>query len=236
MREGGKILARTLQRVKESTRPGIKTKDLDKLAVDYLTKEDAEPSFLGFKGFPKSVCVSINEEIVHGIPGNREIKNGDLVSLDLGVYYKNLYTDAAITFAVGKVPKKIKNLIEVTKKALELAIEKIKPGIKVGDLGFEIQQYAESCGFSVIRDLVGHGVGKKIHENPQIPNYGIKGTGFVLEEGMTLALEPMISTGGYGVKCLDNNWTFVTTDGSITAHFEDTIAIIKNGCEVLTHC
>lgn len=242
MREGGKILAQILIDLGEAVKPGIKTIELDRLAESLVFKYGAEASFKGYEpsfnsdngGYPASVCVSVNEEVVHGIPGNRILKEGDIVSLDMGVLHKGYYTDAAITVGAGKISLVAQKLIDTTKRSLELGIAEVKAGGHLGDIGFAVQSYAEKNGFSVVRDLVGHGVGKYIHEAPEIPNYGKRGKGLKLEEGMTLALEPMVNIGRPEVRVLSDSWTFVTSDRSLSAHFEHTIAITENGVEVLT--
>lgn len=242
MREGGKILALILEELGQAVKPGIKTIDLDKLAESRVFKYGVKASFKGYKpsfnsengGYPANVCVSVNEEVVHGIPGERVLREGDIVSLDMGVLHKGYYTDAAITVGAGKISPMAQKLIDVTKKSLELGIAEVKAGNHLGDIGFAIQSYAEKNGFSVVRDLVGHGVGKLIHEEPEIPNYGKRGKGLELKEGMTLALEPMINIGDWRVKVMPDTWTFVTQDKSLSAHFEHTVAITENGAEVLT--
>ncbi len=243
IREGGKILARILEELGKAVKPGIKTIELDRLAESLVFKYGAVAAFKNYKpcfnhegqeGYPASVCVSVNEEVVHGIPGERILKEGDIVSLDMGVLYKGYFTDAAITVGVGKISSEAEKLIAVTKKSLELAIGETKIGNHLGDIGWAVQSYAEKNGFSVVRDLVGHGVGKFIHEEPEIPNFGRQGTGLELKEGMVLAFEPMINIGNYKVKTLADGWTFITQDKSLSAHFEHTVAVTKNGAEVLT--
>lgn len=242
MREGGKILAKILDELGQAVKPGIKTIKLDRLAESLVFKYGAKASFKGYKpsfnsdngGYPASVCVSVNEEVVHGIPSERILKEGDIASLDMGVLFKGYYTDAAITVGVGNISPIAQKLIDITKRSLELGIAEVKAGNHLGDIGFTIQSYAEKNGFSVVRDLVGHGVGKYIHEEPEIPNYGKRGKGLKLEEGMTLALEPMVNVGRPEVKVLSDSWTFVASDRSLSAHFEYTVAVTKNGAEVLT--
>ncbi|MBU3924457.1 type I methionyl aminopeptidase [Patescibacteria group bacterium] len=243
IREGGKILARILEELGNAVEPGMKTIELDKLAERLVFKYGAIAAFKNYKpcfnhegqgGYPASVCVSINEEVVHGIPGNRVLREGDIVSLDMGVLYKGYFTDAAITVGAGKISPIARKLIDVTKKSLELAIGETKIGNHLGDIGWAAQSYAEKNGFSVVRDLVGHGVGKFIHEEPDIPNFGRPGAGLELKEGMVLAFEPMVNAGDYKVKTFADGWTFVTVDKSLSAHFEHTVAVTKNGVEVLT--
>ncbi len=243
MREGGKILTQILEELGKTVKPGIKTIELDKLAEQLVFKYGAVASFKNYKpsfnyddqdGYPANVCVSVNEEVVHGIPGKRVLKQGDIVSLDMGILYKGYYTDAAITVAVGKISPLAQKLIDVTKNSLEIGIREIKAGNHLGDIGFAIQGYVGKNGFSVVRDLVGHGVGKYIHEEPEIPNYGKAGQGLELKEGMTLALEPMVVAGDWRVKIMPDKWTFATSDKSLSAHFEHTVAVTRNGAKVLT--
>jgi methionyl aminopeptidase len=234
MEEGGQVLASILTELKEAARPGAMTQQLDELAKRLCLKNRVKPSFLGYEGYPAAVCVSINDEVVHGIPNKRVIKEGDMISLDLGVYYKGYHTDAAITFPVGKVSKEAQKLMEVTEKALYFGIEEARAGHRIGDIGAEIQSYVEENGFNVVRALVGHGVGEKLHQDPLIPNYGQRGTGPLIKEGMTLAIEPMVSAGGYDVSLAGDNWTYRTSDGSLVAHFEHTVYISANGPVVLT--
>ncbi len=242
MREGGKILAKILEELGAAAKPGVKTIELDRLAESLVFKYGVVAAFKNYRpsfnsdegGYPASVCVSVNEEVVHGIPGERILKEGDIVSLDMGVLYKGYYTDAAITVPVGQISPSAQKLIDTTKKALEIGINEAKPGKHLGDIGAAIQKYAEANGFSVVRDLVGHGVGRLIHEEPEIPNYGKPGKGLEIKEGMTLALEPMINIGDWRVEILADSWTFVTRDRKLSAHFEHTIAITKKGPEVLT--
>jgi methionyl aminopeptidase len=240
MQQGGKILAKILKQVAKKVKPGITTIYLDKVANDLIFSYGVKPSFKGFNNYPAVLCTSINEEIVHAVPSNRILKNGDILSLDLGIKYpanktsKGYCTDAAITLPVGKIDKKVKKLIAVTKKALEIGIKQAKVGNHLEDIGWAIQGYVEKQSFNVIRDLVGHGVGKNVHEEPQILNYGEKGTGFELVEGMVLALEPMVSMGNYEIEKCEDSFGYRTKDKSLTAHFEHTIAITKKGPKVLT--
>lgn len=234
LEEGGKILASIMKKLEEAVEPGVKQSDLDKLANQLARKSKARPSFLGYKGFPAGLCVSVNDELVHSPPTDQSLQEGDIVSLDYGIWYEGYCTDMARTFGVGRITKKAAKLISVTKKALDLGIAQIKSGNHLGDISAAIQNYVESKGFSVVRELVGHGVGKKVHEPPQIPNFGQPGSGPELKEGMVLAIEPMVNLGTWKVKLLSDKWTFATADGSLSAHFEDTVAVTKNGYKILT--
>lgn len=234
MREGGKIAAAVLEKISNTVKTGVTVKDLDLIAEEKIRKAGAKPSFKGYKGYPTATCISINDEVVHGIPSERVLKNGDIVGIDLGVFYQGFHTDTAITIGIGKISQEAQKLIDITKKSLDSAIKEIKPGKCLGDVQFVIQKTVEEAGFGVIRDLVGHGVGRKLQESPSIPNFGKKGTGLILREGMTLAIEPMVSAGDWHIKVLNDGWTVVTADGSLSAHFEHTIAVTKNGCEILT--
>jgi len=234
MRQAGRIVAETLAILQDRIRPGITTADLDALAYKVITKHNAVPSFKGYRGFPASLCVSVNEEVVHGIPGKRVLREGDIVSLDLGAIYHGYHGDAAITLGVGKISKEAARLIEVTAGALQAAIAQARAGHRLGDISWAIQNYAESRGFSVVRQYVGHGIGREMHEDPQVPNFGQPGQGIKLRPGMTLALEPMVNMGDWRTKVLPNNWTVVTEDGKLSAHFEHTIAITAGEPEILT--
>lgn len=234
MREAGRIVAVTHASLEAKVKPGVTTGELDALAYEVVTKNGAEPSFLGYRGFPASLCVSINEEVVHGIPGPRILEEGDIVSLDFGAIYKGYHGDAAITVGVGKIDKAAEELVETTRGALEAAIAQCRPGNHLGDVSWAIQDYAESRGYSVVRQYVGHGIGRSMHEDPQIPNYGSPGRGLLLKSGMTFALEPMVNRGTYLTDVLDDNWTVVTDDRELSAHFEHTVAITEDGPEILT--
>ncbi|MBZ9569363.1 type I methionyl aminopeptidase [Patescibacteria group bacterium] len=244
MREGGKILAKIMKELEKMVRPGITTKKLDRLAESLILKY-GKCSFEGYNGFPTCLCTSINEEIVHGVPSNRILKEGDIISLDLGFFYKGFHSDMAVTLAVGKVKPELLKLIKVTKKALKRALRKVRPGNTFGDIGNSIQRYVEGQGFNVIRELCGHGIGKDLHEDPQVLNYGKRRTGPELVEGMTFCIEPMVSTGDFRIKKTtpkqsklatgqENGYSYQTVDGSISAHFEHTVAVTKNGVEILT--
>jgi len=234
MRQGGGILAKIMDKLIKEVKPGITTKYLNKVAEDLILKYGAESSFKGFNNYPNALCTSLNEEIVHALPGERKLKQGDILSLDLGIRYKGYCTDLAITLPVGKIDEKTKKLIETTKQALEIGIEQAKAGNHLEDIGWAIQNYVEKRGFNVIRELVGHGVGKGVHEEPQIPNYGKKGRGPKLKEGMILALEPMVAVGDWHVEKCEDGFGYRTKDKSLAAHFEHTIAITKAGPEILT--
>ncbi|MBU1131112.1 type I methionyl aminopeptidase [Patescibacteria group bacterium] len=236
LREGGKILAKVLRELEGAARPGVKTHELEDLAQKLIKEAGAKPSFLGYGEPPYSaaLCTSVNEEVVHCIPSNREIKEGDLIGLDCGIWYKELCTDMAVTIPIGKVSAEVKKLIKVTRKALDIAINQIKPGNTIGDLGSAVQKYVEKNNFSVIRKLVGHGVGYQVHEPPRIPNFGEPGEGEILKEGMVLAIEPMVNVGSHDIEVRDNKWDIVTKDKSLSAHFEYTVVVTKNGCEILT--
>jgi len=234
MREAGRIVALTHAVLRESVGPGVTTAELDALAYETATKHGAKPSFLGYRGFPASLCVSINEEVVHGIPGPRVLEEGDIVSLDFGAIYRGFQGDAAITVGVGKIGKRAQELIEATRGALKAAIAQCIRGNYLGDISWSIQDYAESRGFSVVRQYVGHGIGRNMHEEPQIRNYGTPGRGILLKPGMTFALEPMVNVETYLTHVLDNEWTVVTDDGQLSAHFEHTVAITDGEPEVLT--
>jgi methionyl aminopeptidase len=234
MRKGGRILAGTLDALEEALRPGITTAQLDAIAEKRITGAGATPSFKGYRGFPASICTSPNEVIVHGIPGPHRLEEGDVISLDVGVHYEGFHVDSAWTFPVGDVDPRIAELLKVTEESLAAAVEAIKPGNRLGDVGFAVEQVAEGGGFSIVREYVGHGVGRELHEDPQIPNYGPPGRRELLTPGMTLAIEPMVNAGGPETKLLGDGWTVVTLDGSVSAHFEHTVAVTEEGHEVLT--
>jgi len=238
MTEGGKILTNIMKELGKKVKPGIAAKDLETLAERLISGSGAKPSFKGYQGYPACLCVSINEQVVHGLPDNRVIKQGDLVSLDLGIFYKGFHTDMARTFAVGKVSSLAKKLLKVTRKALEIGKKQAKPGNKIKDISLAIQNYVEKNGFNVIRELCGHGIGKNIHEDPQILNFTGEDFGgdeeIVLKPGMTLCLEPMVSAGHWKLKKSKDGFGYETQDGSLTCHFEQTIAIAQSGCYALT--
>ncbi len=236
LREGGRILAIIMNQLVQAVKPQLKTQDLEELAKKLMKEYQVEGSFLdyGKPPYPAVLCTSINEEVVHCIPKGRVIKEGDIIDLDMGIWHKGLCTDMSRTVLVGKVSKEAKKLVKVTQRALEIAKKQIKSGKTIGDLGYAIERYVKKNGFSVVRGLVGHGVGYAVHEPPRIPNYGQKGSGEVFKEGMVLAIEPMVNSGGYEIEVKDNGWDIVTKDKSLSAHFEDTVVVTKEGCETLT--
>lgn len=234
MREAGRVVARTLELLQKAVEPGITTGELNDLAEKYITSQGALPSFKGYHGFPASICASVNEEVVHGIPGLRTLKRGDIISIDVGALLNGYQGDAAITVPVGEVKPEIAHLLQVTREALELGIQEARPERRLSDISHAVQTHVESQKLSVVREFVGHGIGRNMHEDPQVPNFGSPGRGPRLQPGMTLAIEPMVNLGGPGVMILDNGWTVVTRDGSFSAHFEQTIAITSEGPKVLT--
>jgi methionyl aminopeptidase len=234
MRQAGKIVAKTLQRLTEEIKPGIKTSHLDSLAASELKKYGAKASFRGYRGFPASLCVSVNDEIVHGIPGERELNTGDIVSLDFGAVVNGFHGDGAITVGVGRISPKAQELMAITEAALMVGIKEARNGAHLGDVSAAIQNYVETRGFSVVREYSGHGVGRDLHEDPLVPNFGPSGEGPVLRKGMTLAIEPMVTTGDWRTRVASNKWTVLTVDGSLAAHFEHTIAISEDEAEILT--
>mgnify|MGYP001150590187 CR=1 FL=1 len=234
MRRAGMVVASILKTLSKEIKAGMTTHELNDIAVTELARYGATSSFKGYGGFPATLCVSINDEIVHGIPGNRVIREGDIASLDFGAIVDGFHGDAALTVGVGNISPQAKQLLEVTKGALEAGIAVARPGAHLSDISAAVQHYAESRGFSVVREYTGHGIGRKMHEDPPIPNFGSPGHGPVLRKGMTLAIEPMINIGGWKTKVKNNHWTVVTADGSLSAHFEKTIAIADGEAEVLT--
>jgi methionyl aminopeptidase len=236
MRTSGRITAGTIQRVLAAVRPGATTADLDAVAESTIREAGAVPSFKGYRGFPASICTSLNNEIVHGIPSKgRVLKDGDLLSLDFGAIWEGFHSDSAVTVFVGEPPSsEAEKLVRVTEEALEVGIAQIRPGGRVTDISSAVQQCAEGAGFSVVREYVGHGVGRSLHEDPQIPNYGAPGRGPELRPGLVVAVEPMVNLGGWETAVLADEWTVVTLDGSLSAHFEHTIAVTDDGHEVLT--
>jgi methionyl aminopeptidase len=234
MRDAGAIVANLLKVLAGRVAAGMKTKELDETALAFIRSQGAEPAFLGYRGFPATICLSINDEVVHGIPGERRIRAGDVVSIDAGVKLDGYYADAAITVGVGEVTPQARRLIEVTKAALDQAIALARPSHRLSDISHTIQQAVEHSGFSVVRDFVGHGIGRAIHEDPAIPNFGAPNRGPRLKSGMVLAIEPMVTLGTWEVEVLSDGWTAVTKDHSLAAHFEHTIAITDQGPDILT--
>lgn len=234
MREAGRIVALTHQELSKHIVPGITTKELDAIAEDFILKQGAIPSFKGYNGFRGSVCASVNNELVHGIPGDRILNEGDIISIDIGAKYNGYHGDSAWTYAVGEIDEDSKRLLEVTEESLYQGLKEAKPGERLTNISHAIQKYVEANGFSVVREYVGHGVGKDLHEDPDIPHYGPPNKGPRLKPGMVLAIEPMVNAGSRYVKTLPDNWTVVTVDGKMCAHFEHTIAITETGFEILT--
>lgn len=234
MRASSKALRRIVDRLKSEIKVGMLTRELDSLAEVLIAQEGVTAAFKGYRGFPASTCISLNEEVVHGIPSAKKLKEGDLLKLDIGINKGGFFSDCAFTMALGRVDARTKQLIETTKKALELGVKQARSNNHLSDISWAIQKYVESRGFSVVRDFVGHGIGYKMHEEPEIPNFGLPHSGPVLKEGMILAIEPMINIGSWEVKILDNGWTAVTKDGLNSAHFEHTVAITAVGPEILT--
>lgn len=235
MREACRITGDALKLLEKHIKPGVSTAQLDKIAYDFIKSKGATPNFLHYNGFPASICASLNDAVVHGIPDKHIVlKEGDIISIDMGAEKDGYNGDAARTYPVGKVSDEALDLIEVTKQSFFEGVRYAVHGAKLGDMSSAIQEYVESHGYSVVRDLVGHGIGRKLHEEPSVPNYGRKGRGVKLAEGMTLAVEPMVNAGDYKVAVLDDDWTVVTLDGSLSAHYENTILITKGECEILT--
>ena len=234
LRAGGKILAQTLQLLATKALPGTKASLLDALAEETIRAAGGEPAFKGYQGFPATVCISINSEVVHGIPGDKVLREGDVVGLDCGVRYKGFVTDATVTVGVGKVSKAARKLIDVTEQSFWSAAEVIKAGVRTGDIGHAVQTYVEARGYGVVRALVGHGVGKQVHEDPKVPNYGEPGSGTVLQEGVVIALEPMVTAGHWDVRTAPDGWSIITVDGSLAAHYEHTLVVTADGCEIVT--
>lgn len=234
LRKSAQIVAESLMLAKSRIQPGVRTIELDEEIAEYIRSKGARPAFKGFHGYPANICVSVNEQVVHGIPGRRVLKEGDIVSVDIGVELNGYYGDAARTFAVGKVSPEKERLMRVTRESLYKGIEAAKEGNRLYDIGYAIQTHVENAGFSVVRDLVGHGIGKQMHEEPQIPNYGEPNRGPRLKAGMVFAIEPMVNMGDYEVYTQDDQWTVVTSDGLPSAHFEHDVVITKNGAEILS--
>ncbi len=234
MRTSGRIVGRALLELEKRIKPGVTTLELDKFAYEFFKKNDCVPAFLGYHGYPATICASVNDQVVHGIPDKRPLQEGDIVGIDIGAFYKGYCGDSARTYAVGRVAPEIQKLIRVTWESLDKGIEQCRVGNRISDIGHAVQEYVESQAFSVVKDYVGHGIGQAMHEEPQVPNYGKPNQGPRLVEGMCLALEPMVNIGGDEVRVLEDGWTVVTKDGKFSSHFEDTIAILSDGPENLT--
>lgn len=234
MREAGRIVALTLQELGKQVQAGVTTGELDRFAEEFLRRAGAEPAFLGYQGFPASICASVNEEVIHGIPGLRKLENGDIISIDIGSIIHGYYGDASMTFPVGEISPEAARLLQVTQQSLYQGIEQAVKGHRIGDISAAVQHYVESHGYHVVRDFVGHGIGNHMHEDPQVPNYGKAGLGPRLQPGMAIAIEPMVNVGTYEVAVQSNGWTAVTRDRSLSAHFEHTILITEGPPEILT--
>lgn len=234
MRKAGKIVGETLLLLEKEVKPGVTTANLDRIAEEFITKHGAKPSFKGLYGFPSSLCISVNEQVIHGIPGNYSLQEGDIVSIDCGACIEGFHGDAARTFPVGNVSEAAQKLIDITEQSFFEGIKYAKEGNRLSDISHGIQSYVEAAGFSVVRDFVGHGIGREVHEDPNVPNFGKCGKGPKLLEGMVLAIEPMVNAGTYKVKTLRDRWTVVTADKSLSAHYENTVAILSDGPEILT--
>ncbi len=234
MRDAGKIVAEVLQEMETSIKIGITTAMLNKIAEKLIRRHGAEPAFLGYNNFPASICTSVNNEVVHGIPGLRRLEEGDIISIDVGVRLNGYHGDAAVTFAVGKISPPAQKLIDVTRISLQKAIEAMQVGKRLSDVSYAVQDYVESNSLSIVRNYVGHGIGEEMHEEPQVPNFGLPGRGPVLQPGLVLAIEPMVNAGSWEVKVLKDQWTVITADGSLSSHFEHTVALGDNGPEILT--
>ncbi len=235
MRRGGQILASVMDQLRSIVRPGMTTHEIDEEVETFIGRRGARPAFKGYRGFPATVCTSINDEVVHGIPSrSRRLKGGDIIGLDLGCIVEGYYADCALTLALGEVPARVQALVDVTRESLDVAIGQCWPGRRLSDISHAIQVHVEAHGFNVVRQFVGHGIGRQLHEDPQVPNFGEPGRGPTLKPGMVLAIEPMVTMGGFEVRILEDQWTAVTVDGSLSAHYEHTIAITDDGPDVLT--
>jgi len=234
LRRSGRMARGLLEELQERVQPGVSTIELEKYIERRITQLGARPAFKGYRGYPCCLCASVNSEVIHGIPSERSLEKGDILSLDLGVVLDGYYGDSAITVPVGEIPESTQRLLRVTQEALQLAIDKARLGNRLGDISATVQQYVEDNGYSVVREFVGHGIGRQLHEEPQIPNFGKPGHGPVLKQGMVLAIEPMVNAGGPAVRVLADNWTAVTADGALSAHFEHMVAVSRNGPDVLT--
>jgi methionyl aminopeptidase len=234
MRESGRILAAIMAKLKGIIKPGITTAQIDSLAEDLILQKKAVPAFKGYRGYPATACTSVNYEVVHGIPGERRLEEGDIISVDLGLSFKDYFSDAAFTLGIGKIDSKAQKLIEVTRESLTEGIKAARPGNRLGDISSAVQQHVEKNGFAVVRQFVGHGIGRNLHEEPELPNFGRSGRGEILQPGMVLAIEPMVNVGTWECEVLEDGWTAVTSDKKLSAHFEHTVAITKKGPEILT--
>ena len=234
LRQSSLLVGKTLAEIARHLKPGVQTKDLDVIAEEYIRDSGAVPAFKGYGGFPGTLCISINDEVVHGIPGKRTLKDGDIVSVDCGVVMNGFYGDSAYTFSIGEISEEIQNLLTRTKESLYLGIEQAVAGNRIGDIGSAVQTYVESFGYGVVRDLVGHGIGKRLHENPEVPNYGKRGTGILLQEGMVICIEPMINLGRKNIIQESDGWTIRTSDKKPSAHFEHEIVIGKETADILS--
>ena len=234
MRVAGRVVAEVHAALREAAAPGVALTELDEIAAGIIRSRNCTPSFLGYHGYPATICTSPNNVIVHGIPDGYRLKEGDILSVDVGAIYEGFHGDAARTFAIGEVPDEVAKLIRVTEESMLAGINQVKAGARIGDIGAAVQQVAEGAGFSVVREYVGHGIGKAMHEEPQIPNYGDPGKGMKLRKGMAICIEPMVNIGDWRTEVQDDGWTVTTLDGSLSAHFEDTVAITRDGVEVMT--
>ncbi len=234
MRVAGRLTRQALELAGSLISPGVTTGEIDRAVHDFIVKNGGIPSFLGYAGYPASCCLSVNEEVIHGIPGKRVLREGDIVSVDVGAIVDGWHGDNAATFPVGKVAPEAEKLMQVTRECLEIAISMAAPGVRLGDIGHAIQRHAEEHGYGVVRQFIGHGIGSEMHQGPDVPNYGKQGRGIRLEKGMTIAIEPMINLVGHEVRTLSDGWTVVTKSGSVSAHFENTIAVTDDGAEILT--
>jgi methionyl aminopeptidase len=234
LRGNNLMVAQILEALKKIIRPGVTTLELDRYCEELTLQKGGKPAFKGYRGYPFSLCTSVNEEVVHGMPSDRKLREGDIVSLDFGIYHQGLYGDAAVTVPVGEVSDEAGRLMQVTEEALYKAIGQARAGNRLGDISAAIQNHAEAAGYSVVRDLVGHGIGRSLHEDPQVPNYGREGRGIELRPGIVLAIEPMVNAGTHAVKVLQDGWTVVTSDGKLSAHFEHSVAIMENGPFILS--
>ena len=234
LRRSGRMVRELLEEIREQVRPEISTMDLERYVTKRLAQLGARAAFKGYRGYPCALCTSVNEQVVHGIPSGRLLREGEILSVDMGVVLDGYYGDSAVTVPVGEIPESARRLLQVTEEALEQAIDKVRLGNRLGDISAAVQEHVEQNGYSVVREFVGHGIGRELHEEPQIPNFGQPGHGPVLKEGMVLAIEPMVNAGGAAVRVLDDNWTAVTVDGGLSAHFEHMVAVTRNGPDVLT--